>query len=198
MKKEKQSNEQFYLEPVEKITRVAVKKYTRDDLYKEYLKLYEIVNILQDSYSKVLKDEWREASDNAKLKDKIEQLEKEIEQLKASNSNNKIKNERGAGRHSKFTEEQKKQIYIRKLEGKSIRAIAEEFNCSVGLVHKLIKENKSDWRNDDTKTLAWKVKHRQQQYEEFNFSPDGDFKRELDEMKARLKELEEAEQNKNK
>ena len=196
MKKTKQSNDQFYLEPVKKITRAAVKKYTRDDLYKEYLNLYEMVTILQESYSKVLKDEWREAADNTKLKDKIEQLEKEIEALKASNNNDKVKNERGAGRKSKFTQEQIQKIYLRRSEGKSFRAIAEEFNCSVGLVHKLIKERDTDWRNYGIEDLKQRI-HIREMYID-GFIKTGDTYKEYLEMKARLKELEEAEQNKDK
>lgn len=49
------------------------------------------------------------------------------------------KNERGAGRKSKFTEEQIQQIREARAEGKTIKAIAEEFGCSVGSVHRLTR-----------------------------------------------------------
>ena len=126
------------------------------------------------------------------------EVHKQMKQLAIQVEELKEKNNRGAARKAKLTEEQKQKIYLRRAEDKSIRAIAEELGCSVGLVHKTIKERNTDWRNDDIKTLAWKVKHRQQHYEEFNFPPDGAFKQELDEMKARLKELQEAEKNKDK
>ena len=44
-----------------------------------------------------------------------------------------------AGRKEKFNEEQVNQILEARKEGKSIRAIAEQFECSIGLIHK--KEN---------------------------------------------------------
>ena len=53
-------------------------------------------------------------------------------------------NARGAGRKAKFTDEQIQEIRNKRAEGKSIRAIAEEFSCSVGLVHKLINEYKEN------------------------------------------------------
>lgn len=54
----------------------------------------------------------------------------------------KVHNERGAGRKNKFTDEQIEQIKEARASGKSIRVISEEFDCSVGLVHKLINEHK--------------------------------------------------------
>lgn len=50
-------------------------------------------------------------------------------------------NLRNAGRKEKFNEEQVKQILEARNEGKSIRAIAEQFECSIGLIHKLINNN---------------------------------------------------------
>lgn len=87
---------------------------------------------------------------------KIEQLELEIKHLKADNrrtlefavqeieetkkSVHKIKNERNAGRKSKFGNEEKGRITMLFLQGKSYRAIAKEMNCSLGLVHKILNE----------------------------------------------------------
>lgn len=155
MKKER--DEQFYLDPVKKITRIAVKKIDKDQLYKEYLKLYEIVNILQEKYSEILKSEWKEAADNSKLKDKIESLEEELELYKGISEiekkekdeyqkkyldikNNKVKNERGAGRKNKFDKAQVEEIRRLRGQGESIRSIAARFDCSVGLIHKIINE----------------------------------------------------------
>ena len=50
------------------------------------------------------------------------------------------KNEHKAGRQNKFNNEQIQEIRNLKLKGKSIRQIAREYDCSVGLVHKLINE----------------------------------------------------------
>lgn len=72
---------------------------------------------------------------------RIEELETEIQELKTQSSDvQKIKNERGAGRKSKFGNEEMATLTMLKLQGKSIRAIAKEMNCSVGLVHKLLNE----------------------------------------------------------
>lgn len=49
-----------------------------------------------------------------------------------------------AGRKEKFNKEQVKQILEAREQGKSIRAIAKEFKCSVGLIHKLIKNGKEE------------------------------------------------------
>lgn len=52
-----------------------------------------------------------------------------------------IKNERGAGRKKKFNTDQVNDILKARNEGKSIRSLAKEFNCSIGLIHKLINEH---------------------------------------------------------
>lgn len=71
----------------------------------------------------------------------IQKLLKENEELK-NNANNvqKIKNERGAGRKARFTIHEKETMKMYRRQGKSIREIADMYNCSVGLVHKIINE----------------------------------------------------------
>ncbi|MEX0053021.1 Hin recombinase [Clostridium butyricum] len=49
-------------------------------------------------------------------------------------------NERGAGRKNRFTDEHIIEIKQYRADGKTIKQIAEIFNCSVGLIHKLINE----------------------------------------------------------
>lgn len=71
---------------------------------------------------------------------KIAELEERIIDLESGNCVQKIKNERNAGRKKKFTKEEVATIDMLHLQGKSIRAIAKEMNCSVGLVHKLLNE----------------------------------------------------------
>lgn len=61
----------------------------------------------------------------SKLKDEIKQLKKE--------------NNRGAGRRKKFTDAEEEMIRRTKNSGKTVREVSEIYNCSVGLVHKLIK-----------------------------------------------------------
>ena len=81
-----------------------------------------------------------------KLKDEIQKLKDEIQKLKVNKAqdklSSKIKNERGAGRKSRFTEQEKESIRMYRLQGKTIKEIAKMFCCSVGCVHKIISEKK--------------------------------------------------------
>ena len=69
----------------------------------------------------------------------IKRLNEEVQKLKNENRE-KIHNERGAGRKSRFTEQEKESIRMYRLQGKTIKEIAEMFSCSVGIIHKLIHE----------------------------------------------------------
>lgn len=53
---------------------------------------------------------------------------------------NKLKNERNAGRKERFTDDEKVTINMLRLAGNSYRAIAKQMGCSVGTIHKIIKE----------------------------------------------------------
>lgn len=78
-----------------------------------------------------------------KLKDEIQKLKYENELLKSTRGpiNLKIRNERGAGRKSRFTIQEKETMKLYRIQGKTIKEIAEMYSCSVGLVHKIINEN---------------------------------------------------------
>ena len=85
-----------------------------------------------------------------KQKNEIQQLKDEIQKLKDENKSLKstkrpidlkIHNERGAGRKSKFTIQEKETMKLYRIQGKTIKEIAEMYSCSVGLVHKIINEN---------------------------------------------------------
>lgn len=52
--------------------------------------------------------------------------------------NEKKKNERGAGRKKKLTEQELEQMKSYRLAGKTIKEIAEIYGCSVGLVHSVV------------------------------------------------------------
>ena len=98
-------------------------------------------------------------AENTKLKKKIRELEekvkkKELEIHKLKNeqeisniineafekAGTKVKNERGAGRKLKFTEAEHEEIRKQYFQGNTIREIAKMYQCSVGLVHKIIHE----------------------------------------------------------
>ena len=94
-----------------------------------------------ESYNKILRNE------NEKLKDEIQKLYYEIHKLKNENEQlknipkiHKLKNERGAGRKKKFEVHDIESIKMYRLQGKTIKQIAEIYHCSVGLIHKLINE----------------------------------------------------------
>lgn len=79
----------------------------------------------------------------AKAKDEhLQELQEQIKQLQSETNVQKIKNERRAGRKQKFINAEIQAIKLYRLQGKSYRAIAEMFDCSVGLVHKIINEQK--------------------------------------------------------
>ena len=83
-----------------------------------------------------------------KLKDfdvneyKIKMLQNEVKYLKKHNETleEKLKDSLG-GRPKKFTDQERETVKIYRLQGKSIRQIAKIFNCSTGLVHKIINED---------------------------------------------------------
>ena len=74
--------------------------------------------------------------------EQLQELKEQVEQLQTGANIHKIKNERGAGRKPKFTDAEIQAIKLYRLQGKSYRAIADMFGCSVGLVHKIINEQK--------------------------------------------------------
>ena len=95
------------------------------------------------------------SSDYIQMNKRIESLEMQNKIHQKTINNNKnvhklinetikqdetIKNQRGAGRKSKFTDSEKETIKMYRLQGKTIKEIADMYNCSVGLIHKLINE----------------------------------------------------------
>lgn len=74
------------------------------------------------------------------VKNRVELLTKSYEFKALKNSKEKARNERGAGRKNKFSEHDKEAIKLYRLQDKTIKEIAEIYNCSVGLIHKIISE----------------------------------------------------------
>jgi len=68
----------------------------------------------------------------------IESQKKEIADLKEKLNNSTTSS--AGGRPSRFNDQEKETIKMYRLQGKSIRQIAEIFDCSAGLVHKIINE----------------------------------------------------------
>lgn len=75
-----------------------------------------------------------------KLINENEQLKQDIKCKQDLDSVNKLKNERNAGRKERFNDDEKVTINMLRLAGNSYRAIAKQMGCSVGTIHKIIKE----------------------------------------------------------
>jgi predicted nucleic acid-binding Zn-ribbon protein len=88
-------------------------------------------------------------SKNKSLNERVQNLINELESKKNNNDIHKLiiekqHNERGAGRKTRFTDQEKETVKMYRLQGKTIKELAEMFCCSVGLIHKLINENKKE------------------------------------------------------
>ena len=73
-------------------------------------------------------------NENLQLKEENEELKYQLEKCSQI-----INEHRKLGRKNKFTDEQIEEIKKLRNENMSIRAIAKKFDCSVGLIHKLVK-----------------------------------------------------------
>lgn len=76
------------------------------------------------------------------LKNEIQKLKSENEKLKSNSPicNRKTHNERGVGRKARFSDQEKEMMKMYRIQGKTIKEIAEMYSCSVGLIHKIINE----------------------------------------------------------
>ena len=124
---------------------------------KEIKKLKQIIKD-QDASIKKLKKQYKEDltkayTETAKLETQMETKEKEynnhIKELERyytykleskGKTIQKVHNERGAGRKARFTDTEIETIKMYRIQGKTIKEIADMFKCSVGLIHKLISE----------------------------------------------------------
>ena len=97
----------------------------------------------QDNSSQKLINEIQKLTDeNKNLLNIIQELNCKIQKLKDENNKMKFKkkNERGAGRRERLTGAEKESIKMYRVQGKTIKEIAEMYKCSVGLIHKIINE----------------------------------------------------------
>lgn len=94
-------------------------------------------------------DSFSNSSDYQQMKKHIEFLEAKNKSLdKSIEHNEKVhklinerRNSRNAGRKPRFTDNEEETIKMYRLQGKTIKEIADMFGCSVGLIHKVISEN---------------------------------------------------------
>lgn len=122
-----------------------------DNKEKEFLKYKVIIEKLQKDID-IMKKNADEIFLNSPL---YKDMSKEIEDLKAKNNQlekqvkNEISmghNERGAGRKERLSDQDKELIKMYRIQGFTIKKIAEMFKCSSGLVSKTLSEGK---RKDD-------------------------------------------------
>lgn len=83
----------------------------------------------------------RQAAIIEQLQEEVKQAREEIKVLKEQKAI-RVHNERRAGRKRKFDDEQIEQIKKMYSDGYSMREISKKLDCSVGLVCKLINEQK--------------------------------------------------------
>ncbi|MGL5714251.1 MAG: helix-turn-helix domain-containing protein [Paraclostridium sp.] len=107
--------------------------------------LNDIIARLEKSNEKLSSDVDRYRNDYlyyhgewAKLSD--EKFKRTMEDLDGIKKNSFRHNARGAGRRTKFTDAQVDEIKKLREDGSTIKEIASRFECSVGLIHKLINE----------------------------------------------------------
>lgn len=104
---------------------------------------WEETRKLADNTIKKLKQELElydtEEDKCAMLLEKLKEFEANNLMLKSQNKELAKKVARG-GRKQKFTEQDRTLMKMYRIQGKTIREIAEMFNCSVGIVHKLVNE----------------------------------------------------------
>ena len=93
---------------------------------------------LEEDVEKYRKDYLYYFDEYSKLRDK--DFNRTLEEINNLKKNSLMHNARGAGRKAKFTDDQVDEIRRLREDGNTIKEIANRYNCSVGLIHKLINE----------------------------------------------------------
>ena len=107
---------------------------------------------LEEDVEKYRKDYLYYFDEYSKLRDK--DFNRTLEEINNLKKNSLIHNARGAGRKAKFTDDQVDEIRMLREDGNTIKEIANRYNCSVGLIHKLINEK---WRGGRIMDIAHKI-----------------------------------------
>ena len=114
----------------------ADENFENSSTYKQMLKQIETLEMkikaITDTADHNRKMYNNELKRNSELIENIQKLKDENKTIK------KIHNERGAGRKARFTDTEIETIKMYRIQGKTIKEIADIFKCSVGLVHKII------------------------------------------------------------
>ena len=109
-----------------------------DELRAKYEETKELCESIQTAYNTAV-------TAQNELQDKYERVCAELReaQAKLSEVREETHNARNAGRKPKFTDEQMEQIRKMSADGLSVRKIAAEMSCSIGLVCKILHSNKN-------------------------------------------------------
>jgi len=100
-----------------------------------YKQLIEENEVLADSvirYKKLLNN----------ADDRNKRIDENFQKLKIENELLIDKNKRGAGRKSIFDDKTRSDIRKKRSDGATIKKLAQEYGCSVGLIHKLTGKSK--------------------------------------------------------
>lgn len=134
-------------ELVEEKTKLQQAYESSEEIYNKLLQLQELADHgfeASPHYQQLLRE-------NERLKAQCETLENQLKTARERASRQAerllrgdcaVHNARGAGRKRKFTDGQIEDIRLLRAEGLTFAKIAEKVGCSVGLVHKIINENK--------------------------------------------------------
>lgn len=113
---------------------------------KEIASLREQQNMVsgfnQDTYIQLQQENEKLKYENSILKHRAERLEQDIRYIKEAHAGEKIHNERGAGRKSKFFPEEVEEIRRMRAVGISYRKLAEMYECSAGTIYKVCSKIK--------------------------------------------------------
>ena len=135
---------------------MGVKKETQKEkieiLEKELERKEELIKSLVEQ----IKSQNKVLESNEKIIDSQKQYIDLIEiKLKNPFVKEKKHNERGAGRKQSFTEEEKGSIEMYRVQGKTIREIAELFKCSTRTINRVLAERKGSNENMKNKEYGW-------------------------------------------
>lgn len=120
------------------ISPISCSDFKKDALRLEIDKLKFKIEENKLEFDRRLKNVVKDESEHRKrLIQENEDLRGKLNALKNDSTNN-------AGRKARFSIEEQNAIYMRHLGGDAMRSIALDYNCSVGLVHKIINERKRD------------------------------------------------------
>lgn len=150
----KLNNEDYTLEDIKELEqKVKNAQKNSDKWHKEYFNKDMQYKELEKKYKEFEEQlkEFKNVKKELKISNEvIKKMLKEIQELKNENEiyrndNSSIAvikkhNERGAGRKARFANSEVETIKMYRLQGKTIKEIAEMFKCSVGLIHKIINE----------------------------------------------------------